>query len=87
MQFNRAVKEPNKNYHVQVANKEEALRLISEIDKFLDYVDDTSEYDQIKRKVQDFEPIEYQNMVLNDQTQQSLQQMFNRLEELANTLK
>ena len=87
MQFNRAVKELNKNYHVQVANKEEALRLIAEIDKFLDYVDDTSEYDQIKQNVQRFEPIEYQNMVLNDQTQQSLQQMFNRLEELANTLK
>ena len=87
MQFNRAVKEPNKNYNIQVANKEEALRLISEIDKFLDYVDDASEYDQIKQKVQRFEPTEYQNMVLNDNTQRSLQQMFNRLEELADTLK
>lgn len=87
MQFNRAVKELNKNYHVQVANKEEALRLISEIDKYLDYVDDTSEYDQIRNQVQRFEPIEYQNMVLTDDMQQSLQQAFNRLEELANTLK
>jgi hypothetical protein len=87
MQFNKPVKQLNTNYNTQVANKEEALRLISEIDKFLDYVDDTSEYDQIKLNVQRFEPIEYQNMVLNDQTQQSLQQMFNRLEELANTLK
>lgn len=87
MQFNKPVRQINPNYNKQINNKEEALRLISEIDKYLDYVDDASEYDQIKRKVQDFEPIEYQNMVLNDQTQQSLQQAFNRLEELAESLK
>lgn len=87
MQFNRAVRQINPNYNKQITNKEEALKLISEIDKFLDYVDDVSEYDQIKRQVQRFEPTEYQNMVLNDDVQRSLQQMFNRLEELADTLK
>ncbi len=87
MQFNKVVKQLNPNYNIQINHKEEALRLISEIDKYLDYVDDASEYDQIKRKVQDFEPIEYQNMVLNEETQRSLQQAFNRLEELAMTLK
>ena len=87
MQFNKVVKQLNPNYNIQINHKEEALRLITEIDKFLDYVDDTSEYDQIKRKVQDFEPIEYQNMVLNDDMQQRLQQAFNRLEELAESLK
>ena len=87
MQFNKPVKQLNTNYNTQVANKEEALRLISEIDKYLDYVDDVSEYDQIKRQVQSFEPIEYQNMVLNDDMQRRLQQAFNRLEELADTLK
>lgn len=87
MQFNKVVKQLNPNYNTQLANKEEALRLISEIDKFLDYVDDVSEYDQIRNQVQKFEPTEYQNMVLNEETQRSLQQAFNRLEELAMTLK
>ena len=87
MQFNRAVKEPNKNYNTQIANKEEALRLISEIDKYLDYVDDASEYDQIKKQVQSFEPTEFSEFKLTDESQRRLQQMFNRLEELANTLK
>lgn len=87
MQFNKVVKQLNPNYNTQLANKEEAIKLITEIDKFLDYVDDVSEYDQIRNQVQKFEPTEYQNMVLNEETQSSLQQMFNRLEELAMTLK
>ena len=87
MQFNKTVRKPNINYDTQVANKEEAIKLINEIDRYLDYVDDVSEYDQIKKYVQTFEPAEYKDVPLSEEMQRSLEQMFDTLKELANTLK
>ena len=87
MQFNKTVRQPNTNYNTQVANKEQAIKLINEIDRYLDYVDDVSEYDQIKKYVQTFEPAEYNEMQLTEESQRVLQSKFDRLKELADTLK
>ena len=87
MQFNKTVRKRNTNYDAQVANKEEAIKLINEIDKYLDYVDDVSEYDQIKKYVQTYEPTEYNEIKLTEESKRILQSKFDRLKELANTLK
>ena len=87
MQFNKTVRKPNINYDTQVANKEQAIKLINQIDKYLDYVDDASEYDQIKKYVQTYEPKEFQHVGLTEEMQRSLEQMFDTLKELRNTLK
>lgn len=87
MQFNKTVRQPNTNYDTEVANKEEAIKIINEIDKYLDYVDDVSEYDQIKKYVQTYEPTEYNEMQLTEESQRVLQSKFDRLKELADTLK
>lgn len=87
MQFNKTVRKHNTNYDTEVANKEEAIELINEIDKYLDYVDDVSEYDQIKKYVQTYEPTEYNETKLTEESKRLLQSKFDRLKELANTLK
>lgn len=87
MRFNRTVKRQNANFDKQVANKEEALKVISEIDQYLDYVDDPSEYEQIKKQVQTFEPAEYEDIRLSDESQQILEAKLNHLYELAESLK
>lgn len=87
MQFNKTVRKPNTNYNTQVANKEQAIKLINEIDRYLDYVDDVSEYDQIKKYVQTYEPTEYNENKLTEESKRLLQSKFDRLKELADTLK
>lgn len=87
MQFNKTTRRQNVNYDTQLANKEQAMKLINEIDRYLDYVDDVSEYDQIKKYVQAYEPKEFQEVRLSEEMQRSLQQMFDTLKELRNTLK
>lgn len=87
MQFNKTVRQPNTNYNTQVANKEQAIKIINEIDRYLDYVDDVSEYDQIKKYVQTYEPAEYNEMRIDEEGQRVLQSKFDRLKELASTLK
>lgn len=87
MQFNKTVRKPNTNYDTEIANKEEAIKIINEIDKYLDYVDDVSEYDQIKKYVQTYEPTEYNEIKLTEESKRILQSKFDRLKELANTLK
>ena len=87
MRFNKTVRKQNVNFDKQVANKEEALKVISEIDQYLDYVDDPSEYEQIKKQVQTFEPAEYEDIRLSDESQQILEAKLNHLYELAESLK
>lgn len=87
MQFNKTVRQPNTNYNTQVANKEQAIKLINEIDRYLDYVDDVSEYDEIKKYVQTYEPTEYNEMRIDEEGQRVLRSKFDRLKELADTLK
>ena len=87
MKFNRVVRKQNANFDKQVAAKEEALKVISEIDQYLDYVDDPSEYEQVKKQVQTFEPAEYEDIRLSDESQQILEAKLNQLYELAESLK
>lgn len=87
MKFNRLEKQVNRNYNQQVQNREEALKLIAEIDKYLAYADDTTEYEQIKKHVQTFVPKKYNEVTLRDDVQQALYHKFNKLHELAESLK
>lgn len=87
MKFNKTVRRQNANFDKQVAAKEECLKVISEIDQYLDYVDDPSEYEQVKKQVQTFEPAEYEDIRLSDESQQILEAKLNHLYELAESLK
>lgn len=57
--LSQSMRQRNLDFDKQVAAKEEALKLIAEIDKYLDFADDTAEYERVKRQVLDFEPSEY----------------------------
>lgn len=83
MHFNR--KHQNPNFDKQVAAKEEGLKIIAEIERNIEYADDTTEYEQIKKHVQTFEPTE--NVGLPDEAQRALETKFEQLRELAEILK
>lgn len=83
MHFNRKYQNPN--FDKQVAAKEEGLKIIAEIERNIEYADDTTEYEQIKKHVQTFEPTE--NVGLPDEAQRVLEAKFEQLRELAEILK
>lgn len=87
MRFDRTVKRQNPNFDKEVATKEQCLRYIAEIDQNLDYADDSSKYEEVKKFVQTFEPTEYKEYKLTEEAQQSLQAKLNHLYELAESLK
>ncbi|MGQ7385679.1 hypothetical protein ACTGVI_11505 [Streptococcus suis] len=87
MKFNNAVSKPNPNYDAQLQSKEEAMNLINEIDKYINYATDTADYEAIKVKVQNYNPAERINYTLSESDQAKLQSLFDRLQELATTLK
>lgn len=88
MRFNKKFEKKNDAYDTQVANKEEALKLIEEIDKYLDYVDDgLSEYEEIKKQVKAFVPVETNKFELTEEGQRMLERKFDELQELAKSLK
>lgn len=87
MLFNKLVTRPNEQFDVQVASKQEALKLIAHIDQYLEFVDDLSEYDDVKRRVNAFTPSETIDVRLSNETQVELSREFNRLLEIAEQLK
>ena len=57
--LSQSMRQRNLDFDKKVTAKEEALKLIAEIDKYLDFADDTAEYERVKRQVLDFESSEY----------------------------
>lgn len=57
--LSQSMRRKNLDFDKQVAAKEEALKIIDYIDKYLEYADDTAEYERIKKQILDFEPCEY----------------------------
>ena len=57
--LSQSMRQRNLDFDKQVAAKEEALKIIDEIDRYLEYADDTVEYERVKKQVLDFEPSEY----------------------------
>ena len=57
--LSQSMRRKNLDFDKQVAAKEEALKIIDHIDKYLDFVDDTAEYERIKKQILDCEPREY----------------------------
>lgn len=57
--LSQSMRRKNLDFDKQVAAKEEALKIIDYIDKYLEYADDTAEYERIKKYILDFEPCEY----------------------------
>lgn len=87
MLFNKIITQPNQQFDEQVASKQEALKLIAHIDKFLEFVDDRSEYENVKANVLNFIPSETINVRLPEDAQAELSREFNRLLEIAEQLK
>ncbi|WP_105113137.1 hypothetical protein [Streptococcus suis] len=87
MKFNNVVTKVNPNYDTQLQAKEEAMKLINEIDKYIDYATDVADYEAIKVKVYNYKPSEHVNSQLSSDTQAELLSLFDRLQELATTLK
>lgn len=87
MHFNQSIKRQNPKFDTQVANKEKALKIIAHIDQYLEYADDTTEYEEVKKYVQTFEPTEYETVTLTDESQQLLQSELDELRQLAESLK
>lgn len=87
MLFNKIATHPNQRFDEQIASKQEALKIIAQIDKYLEFVDDVSEYETVKRRVQNFTPSETINVRLPEDTQAELVREFNRLLEIAEQLK
>ena len=88
MRFNKDNGNVNPNYDTQVANRNEALKLIEVIDENLDYVDDgLSEYEKIKEHVETFVPVERFEDKLSPEEQLVLERKFDELKELAESLK
>lgn len=87
MLFNKIVTRPNQRFDEQIASKQEALKIIAQIDQYLEFVDDVSEYEDVKRRVQNFTPSETINVHLPESTQTELVREFNRLLEIAEQLK
>ena len=57
--LSQSMRRKNLDFDKQVAAKEEALKIIDYIDRYLEYADDTAEYERIKKQILDFEPREY----------------------------
>lgn len=87
MLFNKTVTRPNQRFDEQIASKQEALKIIAQIDQHLEFVDDVSEYEDVKRRVQNFTPSETINVRLPEHVQTDLVREFNRLLEIAEQLK
>lgn len=88
MKFNKDNGNMNPNYETQVEARNEALKLIEEIDKNLDYVtDDLSEYKKIREHVKTFVPVERFEDKLPDEVQRKLEANYDRLVELVESLK
>lgn len=87
MKFDKTFRQLNTKYEQQKEDKATALSYIAEIDKYIQYADDTSEYDQVKKQVQEFVPSEYNVIGLSEEQKNSLQNMLTKLNDLADTLK
>lgn len=57
--LSQSMRRKNLDFDKQVAAKEEALKIIEYIDKYIEYADDTAEYERIKKHILDFGPCEY----------------------------
>lgn len=88
MRFNKKFERRNNNFETEVAAKEQCLKYIKDIDEKLDYVtDDLSEYEEIKKQVKAFQPVEVYKFELTDDEQRVLEREFEELKELAKSLK
>lgn len=87
MKFDKTFRQLNTKFEQQKEDKATALAYIAEIDKYIQYADDTSEYDQVKKQVQAFVPTEYNVFALSEDQQQALQNKLTKLNELAESLK
>lgn len=87
MEFNKTFRQLNTKYEQQKENKATALSYIAEIDKYIQYADDASEYDQVKKQVQAFVPSEYNVIALSEEQQTALKDKLSKLNDLAESLK
>lgn len=87
MLFNKIATRSNQHFAEQSEAKQEALKLIDYIDQYLEFVDDPSEYENVKTRVRNFTPSETINVQLSEETQTELSREFNRLLEIAEQLK
>lgn len=87
MEFNKTFRQLNTKYEQQKEDKQLALGYIAEIDKYIQYADDTSEYDQVKKQVEAFVPSEYKVIALSEEQQTALKAKLSKLNELAESLK
>lgn len=87
MRFDKTFRQLNTKYEQQKEDKATALSYIADIDKYIRYADDTSEYDQVKKQVEAFVPSEYNEFKLSEEQKQSLQNKLTKLYELAEGLK
>lgn len=87
MEFNKTFRQLNTKYEQQKEDKATALSYIAEIDKYIQYADDTSEYDQVKKQVEAFVPSEYNVIELSEEQQTALKDKLSKLNDLAESLK
>lgn len=87
MEFNKTFRQLNTKYEQQKEDKATALSYIAEIDKYIQYADDTSEYDQVKKQVEAFVPSEYNVIALSEEQQTALKNKLSKLNDLAESLK
>ena len=87
MEFNKTFRQLNTKYEQQKEDKATALSYIAEIDKYIQYADDTSEYDQVKKQVEAFVPSEYKVIALSEDQQIDLKNKLSKLNDLAESLK
>ena len=87
MEFNKTFRQLNTKYEQQKEDKATALSYIAEIDKYIQYADDTSEYDQVKKQVEAFVPSEYNVIGLSEDQQIALKNKLSKLNDLAESLK
>lgn len=87
MEFNKTFRRLNTKYEQQKEDKATALSYIAEIDKYIQYADDTSEYDQVKKQVEAFVPSEYNELKLSEEQQTALKDKLSKLNDLAESLK
>ena len=88
MRFDKDNGYENPNYEAELAIKKESSELIAVIDKNLKYAsDDLSEYYIIKERFEAFEPKERIEDKLSPEERRMLESKFDRLYELAKSLK
>ena len=70
-----------------IEKHKQAKELINFINKYLDYATDTSEYDVVKKAVEDWKEPTHHNDGLDEDTVRLLNSKLDELEELYNSLK